>query len=166
MNLMKKAIFALAIIPLFAVADVQQEVANELKSVQVSKVAKEGVVLRERHQHPTTSFLIGVPVEVSTGSACTDFVGETVERRGSHKETVKLTAMGATSPLTEACIEIFPMPVKTQLSFMMNIITGGFVPAANIQTQRIDIDGRGSYLVELNMETNRVRILPIRPFIE
>lgn len=136
----------------------RSEVAPVLQTLSVQNVASEGVVLKQDHFHPTTSFLIGIPAQVDTRSACVDFVG-TETRVGA---ITSIRAVGSSNPVMDACIAVMPMPVTTQITLKMDVVTGGFVPAARIQQRIVDISGAGRFSVTLDMSTERVSVRRIR----
>ena len=136
------------------------EVAPVLSQIEVTNVALKGEVLKENSMHPYTNFTIAIPVMVSTGSACTTFVGQQTKIEESGLQSIQM--MGSTDPIVDACIEIFPMPVKSLLTFNFQVVTGGFVPADPIQTQIIQILPLGMYEVTLNMNNNSVTVRAIR----
>lgn len=144
--------------------DTFKQAAPVLRQLEVTNVANEGVVLRERHQHPFTEFLVGLPVTINTGDACTQFVGQQTNRNDSRRATQpRITAVGASNPLMDACIAVMPEPVNTNLSLAMSILTGGFVPAKPLHTQIVEISGAGLFVVELNIHENTVKIAPLMP---
>ncbi len=139
--------------------DTNRKISPKLVTTKVSKVEAAGRVLEVRRNHPFTNFVIGIPVEVSTGSACINFIGQqTTQKTGPRTSINVLTAMAATNPLTQACIEIFPMPTKHFFTVEMNVLTGGFVPAHSIQRMQVEITTAGKFMIELDMKTNRVTI--------
>lgn len=168
--MIKKLALVVGILPVLASATSlhpdtfrRDEVSKVLKALNVENVGREGAVLRTNRRHPYTSFLIGIPAEVATASACVDFVGQ--ETTVDTGRVTQLRAMGASDPLNEACIEIYPMPVPTQLTITMNVLTGGFVPAQRYHQQLVNIHGAGLYLVTLDLHEERVTIRPNRrPF--
>ncbi len=161
---MKRIALILSLLPLLAMATSTRpetdEVAPTLAPVAIQNIAREGKVMRSQHQHPFTDLLIAIPAEVSTASVCVDFVGQqtTGESEGS---SISITALGASNPLQQACIEIFPMPVKTQLTFNMRILTGGFVPAGRYHRKVVNFTRGGSFLVTYDMQENRVSVEPM-----
>jgi len=138
-----------------------EQVADLLHTLSVANVEEVGSVLKTSGQHPYSDFLIGIPVQVETGSACTQFVGqETI--RNTQSGPITLRAVGANNPMTDACIAVMPMPVKTQLTFKMRVLTGGFVPAQRYHTQAVKIQSGGYYNVTLDLYESRVKIAPAR----
>jgi len=138
------------------------DVAPSLHKIKITEVGSRGSVLRSRTQHPFTEFLIGIPAKVSTESACTTFVGQNVTSPRSPKFFPSISAMGATDPLIDACIEIFPAPVDTTFTVSMKVVTGGIVAAKEIQHQVVQIEGNGLYSVILDMGNNSVRIKSLK----
>lgn len=154
MVIVSSASFATSLHP-----DTFREVANGLRKIEISEVEQLGKVLRVRRQHPYSTFLIGIPAKVGTGDACTTFVGQQITAtRPQAPQLPTITALGARNPMTEACIEIFPMPVKTYLSIEMKVLTGGFVPAQPVQTMMVDIAGVGLHKLTLDMGSSEVKI--------
>lgn len=163
MKFARKLLLTASVMPLFAFGTslhpdtFRNEVSPVLVNVNVAKVAKAGYVLKERNARPFTDVLIAIPATVSTGSVCTTFVGqETIEPKGGPASVIQ--AKGVTDPTQDACIEIFPEPIKTVLTVNMHILTGGFVPAGNLQKKLVKIEGAGLYSVELEMNTDKVTI--------
>lgn len=134
--------------------DSRAEVASTLHTLEISNVGTEGEVLKQNFFHPTTTFLIGIPAQVNTGSACVDFVGQ--ETQVQRLKSIR--AVGATNPMQDACIAVMPMPVHTKLTLQMKVLTGGFVPAGRFQQERIHIEGAGNFVVTLDMDTERVTV--------
>lgn len=159
MNRISKMFLGLALVSTGAFA---ADLAPVLKSLNVTEVGKVGKVVKSRHQHPFSSFLIAIPVKVEEGSACTNFVGQTTVAAKAPKKAALLTAVGATDPGIDACIEIYPMPVDSNLTVEMKVLTGGFVPAQPRQNMLVEIAGAGNYLLELDMSTERVKIHPVK----
>lgn len=133
------------------------DVAPVLRSLKVVEVGKLGKVVQTQRSHPFTKFVIAIPAKVEPGDACTDFVGQTTTAKAP-KRPVLLTAVGATSPLTQACIQIAVMPVDTNLTVEMNVLTGGFVPANPRQVMLVEIAGAGTFRLELDLGSDRVKI--------
>lgn len=163
--------FSLLVLGLSLVANVAQarslhpdtfrgEVAPVLSEIEVTKVAKYGEVLRTTHRRPFSNFLIAIPVSVNPGSACTSFVGQQVSEKNGSVPSIRM--MGASDPVQTACIAVMPEPVKTQLTFNMQVLTGGFVGADDIQTQVVQIMPLGMYKVTLNMGNQSVTVEPLR----
>jgi hypothetical protein len=136
------------------------EVAPVLSSVNIEEVGVAGEIVKSSHQHPFSDFLIAIPVKVQTGSACIDFVGQqtNVEKTGLQV----LSAIGKTDPTIDACIEIFPMPVDTNLTVKMRVLTGGFVPANPVQSLIVQILPLGLYRLTLDMSNDTVKIDPLK----
>jgi len=162
MKTFQKFALSLALLPAFAFATSpmleNKVVSPSLVQVKIADIGREGSILKTRQQHPTTEFLIGIPVTVSTGSACIDFVGQeaTVNAQG----VTRLRALGATDPVVDACIEIFPLPVATQLTFSMSVLTGGIVQAPQFHKRYVQIEGAGMFQVTLDLYADRVTIQP------
>lgn len=144
------------------VAMAAPEVSPKLVNLNVKTVGKVGTILKETHQHPYSNFLIAIPVEVETGSVCVDFVGQEDVKSTSPKATVALQAKGSVNPLTEACVEIYPMPTKTEFTFNFSVVTGGFVPAKPVQQTVVEIPGAGDYLVTLDMGRDTVTLRSVK----
>lgn len=138
-----------------------EPVAPQLVDVGVSVVDTKGTILRETRNHPYTNFLVSIPVEVSTGSVCTTFVGQQEVAPTIPTAVVALVAKGTVDPLTEACIEIFPMPVRKQFTIKVKVLTGGFVPAEPVQTRLIEVGGV-LHLLTLDMSKDTVTITAIK----
>ncbi len=138
------------------------EVAPVLSEIEVTKVAKYGEVLKSSHRRPFSNFLIAIPVSVNPGSACTSFVGQQIsEKVAGNGKVPTIRMMGASDPVQDACIAVMPAPVKTQLTFNMQVLTGGFVPADDIQRQLVQIMPLGLYSVTLNMGNQSVTVEPV-----
>lgn len=144
----------------FATSPVLSEVAQSLKKIKVAEVAKFGKVLKENHHHPYTDILVAIPAKVAEESACTHFVGQQTSKNVNGM--VSLSVLGSFDPTVDACIEIYPEPVDTQLTVQMNVVTGGFVPAERIQKQMVQIEGAGLFLIELDMDNQTVAVKPIK----
>lgn len=138
------------------------EVAPVTVEIPVMSVGKTGEVLKENRMHPFTDYLISFPAEISTKSACTSFVGQQNTTNAGGTLPV-ITALGAIDPTQDACIEVMPMPVKTQLTVKMHVLTGGFVPAARIQSQLVLIQPLGLHKVVLDLDNLNVKLVPMRP---
>lgn len=169
MNTLGKLALVLSVLPALTFATslhpdtfTNDDVAKVVKPLNAQKIGREGKILRSRRQHPFSNFLIGIPAEVVTASACVDFVG-TVST--VNNKTLDVKALGASDPVNETCIEIYPMPVKTLLTIEMNILTGGFVPAQRFQQQLVNINGAGQFIVTLDLHEERVTIKPVRPVL-
>jgi hypothetical protein len=80
----------------------------------------------------------------------------------SPKAKVALQAKGSVDPLTEACIEIYPMPIKTEFTFNFSVLTGGFVPANPIQNTIVEIPGAGDYQITLDMGRDTVTLRSVK----
>lgn len=138
------------------------DLAPVLKSLNVTEIGNHGKVVKSHHQHPYSTFLIAIPAKVAEESACTKFVGQTTTAAKGPKASALITAVGATDPGIDACIQIYPMPVDTNLTVEMKVLTGGFVPAKPRQAMVVEIAGAGSYLVELDMSSERVKIRSVK----
>ena len=136
------------------------KVAVTLHSLQITKVATEGSVLRERTSHPYTDLLVSIPVMVSTGDACTHFAGQTTV---VNEKVVDVTAIGSRNPLTEACIAVMPMPVSQNLTVNVKVLTGGIVAAERIQKRIVQFHGVGLHEISLDLTHNTVTIRPVGP---
>lgn len=150
----------MALVSTLAVAS--PEVAPKLVNLNVTSVESRGAILQQDHRHPFTNFLISIPVEVSTGSVCTTFVGQEDVKSTSPKTKIGLQAKGSVNPMTQACIEIFPMPIKTQFTYNFQVLTGGFIAANPIQQRVIEISGAGDYLIILDMNNETVKLHPVK----
>jgi hypothetical protein len=139
----------------------RSDVAPVLKQLKVVDVADQGTVLKEERNHPYTKFLIAIPVQVAEASACTKFVGQQT-LNGKDNAVTRIAFLGATDALLQACIEIYPEPVKTQLTLSFNVLTGGFVPANSLQKKFFHIEGVGPYVAELDMGNNTVAVKPLK----
>jgi hypothetical protein len=152
-------LLSLAFVGVAANAASQSDVAPVLRSLDVN-VQLTGEVLKTDRVHPYTYFLIGIPVSVFTGDACTQFVGqESTDERAGLKS---IHAMGASDPINTACIDILPQPVKTTLTVQMKVLTGGFVPAQPIQTQIVQILPHGLYEIRLDLRNDSVTVRQLR----
>lgn len=159
MNSISKLFLGLAFVSTGAFA---ADLAPVLKSLRVTEVGSYGQVVKSRHQHPFSNFLISIPVKVEEGSACTNFVGQTTVELKAPKALTQLTAVGASDPGVDACIEIYPMPIDTKLTVDMKVLTGGFVPAANTQTMLVNIASSGTYKLVLDMGSEKVKISKVK----
>ena len=163
MKAFQKAVLALSVVSVMAQArsldpnTFPKEAAPVLRPIKVAEVAREGIILRERRNHPYTEFLIGLPVAISTGDACTKFVGQVTTKPDAN--VIQISPQGASDPLTEACIAVMPQPVHTNLTLSMKVLTGGFVPAARFHTQLVMLQGRSIYKVTLDLQENKVTIV-------
>lgn len=137
----------------------RSEVAPVLSELAVTRVAKEGKVLKSNRMFPVSQFLIGIPVTVNPGSACTVFAGQQTEVGASKHEVIRM--LGASDPVNDACIAVMPRPVKTQATISMSVLTGGTIPAGNIQYQHIQIKPLGMYSVVLDMGNDSVTVEPL-----
>jgi len=99
---------------------------NTLKELPVVDVAQEGEVLKVQRsfEGDSSRYLVGIPVSISTGSACTHYVGqETIEpkkRKNRRMVSTRIRTMGATDLINDICILIFPAPVRTNLGLWMD----------------------------------------------
>ncbi len=155
MGLLALSSVAQATSPVF---ETVKEPASTLHSLQITQVGNEGLVLRDRFQHPYTDFLLAIPVTISTGDACTGFVGQIT---GGNEKLVEVTAIGAKNPLHDTCIAVLPSPVSTTLTIQMRVLTGGFVPAGRIQKRTVQFNGVGMQEISLDLTNNTVSIKPV-----
>lgn len=142
--------------PVFAQTNETAPVLNELSITEVSAY---GNVLKRNEGFgaiPTSQILVGIPVKVSTGSVCVDFAGQqTTQVPGM--EVIK--AIGATDPMIDACIEIFPMPVDSVLTTTFEIRFDPRVRLSSRQTKIVRI-GKDVYTLTLNLGNDSVMIEP------
>lgn len=94
-------------------AAVNPEVSPTLADLRLADVASAGVVLKRNSMFPVETIMVGIPATVATQSACTHFVGQETTLVGKHEI---ITAKGATDPMIDACIDIYPEPVNTVLT--------------------------------------------------
>lgn len=159
MHFFQKVAFVVGLIPVLASASAMaNEVSSTLAPISATVVSNQGVVLKTTNLHPFTTFVIGIPAQVLSPSACTAFVGQqnTVL---PNSNVLRITVMGASDPVNDMCIAVMPTPVDTQLTFTMKVTTGGFAPANQFQTAFVQV-GNAVYQVTLNLATQQVSILP------
>lgn len=138
--------------------DTFRQVAPVLTQVPLIDVEGRGEVLKITRSHPYTRFLIGIPAKVNVMSACLDFVGQQTKLPVAGKQMVEISALAAQNPLVDACIEIAVSPIATQLTLEMEVLTGGFVPADDVQIRLVRIQGAGEFHVRLDMSNDTVTI--------
>ena len=162
---MKKLLLAcMASLPLFAAP----EVVGNLIDLNISKVEEKADVLKETHNHPYTEMLIGIHAFVDQNSACVTIAGQEMTIN-TVKERRKLTApqsgrirvLGAVDPLNDACIDLFVPPVEKVLTFPVNVLTGGFVPARGETKLPVKI-GNLYYEVGFNSDTGEAFVRPLK----
>jgi len=124
---------------------------------QITRVEREGKVVRVRRSHPFTKYIIEIPVTVAPKDACTKITGQKNLVDGGR--ILEIAVMGKST--SQNCIEIVPRPVDMTVKFEMNILTGGFVPAATIQKQVVQFHGIGLHTVTLNLDNKVVTIKPL-----
>ncbi len=159
MNRISQLFLGLALVSTGAFA---ADLAPVLQSLKVSEVGNVGKVVKSRHQRPFSKYLIAIPVKVEEGSACVKFAGQTTVTLKAPKALTQLTAVGASDPEVDACIQIYPMPIDSNLTVEMNVLTGGFVPADRTQTMLVNIASSGTYKLVLDLGTEKVRISKVK----
>jgi len=132
----------------------EDEVARNLKQLPITQVGQEGEVLERNSFFPRERLLVGIPVMISTGSVCTDFVGQQTRK---FAKVVEITAMGSDSGLVQACIEIFPMPVKKYLTVEFTHFSEHLPIGTNVLRKLVKINGV-KYRVSVDTVTERVKI--------
>ncbi len=143
------------------VRPINREVSPHLVNLDVQDVAVGAEVLNQTISHPYTTFLIGITASVDRGNVCTDFVGTDLIKAARPTNRATVLAKGATSPLSNACIALFVEPVKAVLTYPMDILTGGFVPAHGEFTDNVKL-GNTVYKVTLNVDNLSVTVRPTR----
>lgn len=160
---MKKLAFIFSVLPVFAIATslhpdtFRKEVAPVLHALDVA-IQSEGEVLKTDHHHPYTDYLIALPASVNTGSACTHFVGQETTAIPQRGGAINLRVLGATDPMMDACIAVMPMPVQTNLTVKMRVLTGGFVPADRLHYQLVNVAKSGTFSITLDIYDSKVTV--------
>ena len=135
------------------------EVAPVVSAINIVSVGARGEVAKRRHQHPTTHFLLSIPVTVNPGSACTHFVGQQTNVEPSGLEVLR--AVGSSDALNDVCIQIAPMPIATTFTVKFDVLTGGFAPANPIQKKIVQIAPLGLHEITLDMGNDSVTVRPL-----
>ena len=143
----------------------EETIAPNVSELAVTNVGSVGTVLKNNTYGATQNVLVGIPVNVATGSVCVDFVGQMVEQSpiGPNMTLKKIKVLGAEDAMIDACIEIAPMPVPAQLTVRFsrqldveNLPIGGKIyQSIKLKT----LDGEKIYSVSLDPVTQEVGIV-------
>lgn len=163
MSRFQKAFLVLSFLPLVASAKTvfKPELVPNVITAEITELAPKGYVAQAITNHPYTDYLIALPGKVTTGDACTRFVGQEVK---ATKMGTKLKALAVVDPMVHACIQIVPAPQKATFNFTMKVVTGGFVPADRYHQENVEVEGLGLFEVTLDMHTNLVSVRPAPNF--
>lgn len=132
----------------------EQPVASSLRTLKINVTSNQGVVLHTRGSvNKTHQVVVGIPASIDLGDACTKFVGQQ-ETQLSGVAPVSIQALGATSPVVDACIAVMPLPEQTNLTLVFNVADD--LPVAQI-SQRVLV-GSDVYLVTLELTNETVSL--------
>lgn len=156
--MMKSVVLGLTALSTVASANVRVSTAPVLNKLEITQVASEARVLRERRHHPYTDFLVGVKVRVATNSACVKLAGQV---NGGTKQLLEVTAIGASDAVNDACIAVMPMPIESVFTVDFPVLTGGIVASPRFVKKIVQFNGVGLHELELDTSDKTVTVKPV-----
>lgn len=155
-NKMLLSVIALAAL-VGQLAQAQDEVSSTLRTLKVTVTSQSGTVVKVRDYVSAQSrqVLVGIPVSIDLGDACTSYVGQQTTQLSGVAQ-VGLQALGATDPLVDACVAIAVSPINRTLTLSFDVPKT--LPVA-VLTQRVLI-GQNVYTVTYDIHNNSAEILP------
>ena len=156
--MLKSVVLGFTALSVVASAGVAQVASPVLNKLEITQVASEGKVLKERRNHPYTNFLVGVKVRVATNSACVKLAGQV---NAGTKQLLEVSAIGSSNPVNDVCVAVMPMPIEAVFTVDFPVLTGGVVAGPRYVKKIVQFNGIGMQELELDTTYKTVTVKPV-----